>query len=146
MKKYHVPIWILGGIVLSLLLIACAMAQSAKINLIKYAETGDLLAIEHAFKNGADLEQRDWRLRTPLMAATHTNQIQVARFLIEHGADVNAKDASLDSPYLYAGAKGLKEILIMTLTHGADLKSTNRYGGTALIPAAERGHVQVVQI
>lgn len=115
MKKYLVPIWIIGGIILSLLLIGCAMAQSAKINLIKLAETGDLMAIEQAFKNGTNLEQRDWRLRTPLMAATHTNQIQVARFLIEHGADVNAKDASLDSPYLYSGAKGLKEILTMTL-------------------------------
>jgi ankyrin repeat protein len=33
----------------------------------------------------------------------------------------------------------------MTLLHGADLKSTNRYGGTALIPAAERGHVETVR-
>jgi hypothetical protein len=33
----------------------------------------------------------------------------------------------------------------MMLTHGADLKSTNRYGGTALIPAAERGHVETVR-
>jgi ankyrin repeat protein len=33
----------------------------------------------------------------------------------------------------------------MTLMHGADLKSTNRYGGTALIPAAERGHVETVR-
>ena len=33
----------------------------------------------------------------------------------------------------------------MTLAHGADLASTNRYGGTALIPAAERGHVEVVR-
>src|SRR5690606_15513038 len=50
-----------------------------------------------------------------------------------------------DSPYLYAGARGHDEILAMTLDHGADLKSTNRYGGTALIPAAERGHVQTVR-
>ena len=33
----------------------------------------------------------------------------------------------------------------MTLAHGADLRSTNRYGGTALIPAAERGHVETVR-
>src|SRR5690606_27993669 len=33
----------------------------------------------------------------------------------------------------------------MTLAHGADLESTNRYGGTALIPAAERGHVETVR-
>jgi ankyrin repeat protein len=33
----------------------------------------------------------------------------------------------------------------MTLAHGADLRSTNRYGGTALIPAAERGYVETVR-
>jgi ankyrin repeat protein len=33
----------------------------------------------------------------------------------------------------------------LTLANGADLKSTNRYGGTALIPAAERGHVETVK-
>ena len=33
----------------------------------------------------------------------------------------------------------------MTLAHGADLKSVNRYGGTALIPASERGHVETVR-
>ena len=34
----------------------------------------------------------------------------------------------------------------MTLEAGADLKSTNRYGGTALIPAAHHGHVETVRI
>src|SRR5690606_14673321 len=56
-----------------------------------------------------------------------------------------AKDHIEDSPYLYAGARGHQEILQMTLAHGADLRSTNRYGGTALIPAAERGHVETVR-
>ena len=37
-------------------------------------------------------------------------------------------------------------ILKLTLSHGADLKSTNRFGGTALIPAAERGHVEAVEM
>nr|WP_295904474.1 ankyrin repeat domain-containing protein [uncultured Bdellovibrio sp.] len=37
-------------------------------------------------------------------------------------------------------------MLVMTLEHGADLKSTNRYGGTALIPAAEKGHLETVKI
>ena len=34
----------------------------------------------------------------------------------------------------------------MTLAAGADLNSTNRYGGTALIPAAHHGHVETVKI
>lgn len=58
---------------------------------------------------------------------------------------MNAKDKINDSPYLYAGARGHLEILKLTLAHGADLKSTNRYGGTALIPASERGHVETVR-
>ena len=53
------------------------------------------------------------------------------------------QNSRLDSPYLLAGAEGRLEILRLTLLHGADLKSTNRYGGTALIPACERGHVVV---
>ena len=50
-----------------------------------------------------------------------------------------------DSPYLYAGAEGRLQILRMTLDHGADLASVNRYGGTALIPAAHHGHVETVR-
>lgn len=34
----------------------------------------------------------------------------------------------------------------MTLDHGADLRSVNRYGGTALIPAAEHGSVSTVRM
>jgi hypothetical protein len=37
------------------------------------------------------------------------------------------------------------EILQLTLAAGANLRSTNRYGGTALIPAAHHGHVETVR-
>jgi hypothetical protein len=38
------------------------------------------------------------------------------------------------------------QTLRLTLAAGADLKSTNRYGGTALIPAAHHGHPEAVKI
>jgi ankyrin repeat protein len=34
----------------------------------------------------------------------------------------------------------------LALSAGADLKSTNRYGGTALIPACHHGHVDTVRL
>ena len=34
----------------------------------------------------------------------------------------------------------------LTLANGADLDSFNRYGGTALIPAAHHGHVDTVRL
>lgn len=38
------------------------------------------------------------------------------------------------------------QILGLTLDHGGDVTSTNRFGGTALIPASEHGHVSTVRI
>ena len=37
------------------------------------------------------------------------------------------------------------DILRLTIDAGADPSLTNRFGGTALIPASERGHVEVVR-
>ena len=129
----------------SLAAIATGFALSKDTLLVEAAESGNIHTVERLLRDGADIEQRDWRGRTALLAATHGNQVETARMLISAGADVNAKDAIDDSPYLYAGARGHLEILELTLAHGADLRSTNRYGGTALIPAAERGHVETVQ-
>ncbi len=37
-------------------------------------------------------------------------------------------------------------MLRLTLAAGADVRNTNRFGGTALIPASEHGHVDTVKI
>lgn len=109
------------------------------------AAAGDAETVFALLTAGAAIDAQDDEGRTALLLATHGNHVAAARVLIEMGADVNIQDAILDSPYLYAGARGFHEILLLTLMHGADLKSTNRYGGTALIPACERGHVENVR-
>ena len=58
---------------------------------------------------------------------------------------MNIQDHMLNSPFLYAGAEGYLDILKLTIQAGADPSITNRYGGTALIPASEHGYVEVVQ-
>jgi ankyrin repeat protein len=78
------------------------------------------------------------------MAATHGRRAATVAALLRAGANVNIQDARRDNPFLYAGAEGLLDILRLTIAAGADTTITNRYGGTALIPAAERGHVDVV--
>jgi len=131
---------------LALAMTLTADAQSGRDQaLIAVAGKGDLAGFERLVREGASVAARDGRGRTALLAATHGNHVAVARALIAAGADVNAKDDIQDSPYLYAGAGGLIEILKLTLPK-ADLKSTNRYGGTALIPAAHHGHPEAVKI
>lgn len=113
--------------------------------LIQAAEVGDITAIKQFLKEGADINGRDTRGRTPVMAATHSNQVAVVKALVLAGADINLRDHQLDNPFLYAGAEGLMDILRLAIEAKADTKLTNRFGGTALIPAAERGHVDIVK-
>ncbi|MFD5177248.1 ankyrin repeat domain-containing protein [Nocardia sp. NPDC058379] len=110
------------------------------------AATDDVARVRDLLARGADPETRGDQGRTPLVAATKNRASAAAVALIEAGADVNAKDDLQDSAYLYAGAEGFDEILEPALRHGADLRSVNRYGGTALIPASEHGHVSTVRM
>jgi ankyrin repeat protein len=114
--------------------------------LLDAAERGEIVTVRKLVAQGARINWRDHRGRTPLLAATQRNRVEVAKFLIQEGADVNTKDLVQDTPFLYAGAEGRVEILKLMLAAGADLKDTNRFGGTALIPAAHRGHVEAVKL
>ena len=134
-----------AAILAIILMTAPALAQSRDQMVIAAAGRGDVATVERLIREGASLNARDTRGRTALLAATHGNHIEAARALIAAGADVNAKDNMEDSAFLYAGAEGRNEILKLTLP-AADLKSTNRYGGTALIPAAHHGHPETVRI
>ena len=114
-------------------------------NLIQAAERGDAALVQQLLRDGADLNGRDGRGRTPIMAATHGNRPAIVQILVQAGADINLQDEIKDNPFLYAGAEGRLEVLKLLIDARADTRITNRFGGTALIPAAERGHVEVVQ-
>lgn len=120
-------------------------ASARERELISAAERGNAAAVRDALAQGARIDARDERGRTALMAATHARRADLVRALLAAGADVDIRDDRLDNPFLYAGAEGLLDILQLTIDAGADPRLTNRFGGTALIPAAERGHVDVVR-
>ncbi|MNE17161.1 Ankyrin repeats (3 copies) [compost metagenome] len=66
--------------------------------------------------------------------------------MVKYGADVNQQADNLDSPFLYAGASGQTELLKLFLANGARFDVFNRYNGSALIPACERGHIETVRL
>lgn len=118
--------------------------QTMNQQLIQAAERGDTSTVLQLLAAGAAINSRDAAGRTSVMAATHGNQVETVQALIAAGADINLQDNRQDNPFLYAGAEGLLAILKLTIAAGANPKLTNRFGGTALIPAAERGPVEVV--
>ncbi|CAM5233470.1 hypothetical protein SGLAM104S_08824 [Streptomyces glaucescens] len=68
-----------------------------------------------------------------------------AEVLVAAGADVNAADDRADSPWLVTGVTGGVAMMRVLLPAGPDLTQVNRFGGSSLIPAAERGHVGYVR-
>ena len=68
------------------------------------------------------------------------------KLLLSEGASVNAQARDLDTPWLLAGALGRADMLRLMIPHKPDFKITNRFGGTALIPACEKGHVEAIRV
>lgn len=113
--------------------------------LLAAAERGDATAAAVAIRAGADLETRDERGRTPLLLAVTKDRLEVARLLVYLGADPDALDDQHDTPWLVTGVTGSVDLLEVLLPAGPDLTIRNRFGGTSLIPASERGHVAYVR-
>lgn len=114
--------------------------------LISAVSKKDLKLVAEILRSKPDMEVKDNKGRTALMIATYNQDNLIAEMLIKAGANVNAQDSMLNSPFLYAGASGNLTILKLCLANGANFDIYNRYGGTALIPAAEKRHLEVVKV
>ncbi len=119
--------------------------RKANSRLLSAAETGDATAAALAIRAGANLETRDEHGRTPLLLAVTKDRLAVARLLVYLGADPDALDDQHDTPWLVTGVTGSVDMLEVLLPARPDLAIRNRFGGTSLIPASERGHVGYVR-
>lgn len=109
-------------------------------------KNNDILGIRNAIKNGLDVNLKNNKNESLLLIATQNKRFEIAKLLVENGADVNAQATNLDTPFLLSGATGQTELVKLYLENGARFDVFNRYYGTALIPACERGHVETVRV
>lgn len=139
-------------IAISVLVVNCMNRKPVKSDnetmksIYKVIEENDIQQIKELINSKTDLEIRNQDGETPLMNAIYEDREEIAILLMNAGANVNAQDKILNSPFLYAGAEGKLNLVKAALKHGADFNVFNRYGGSALIPAAEKGHLEVVKL
>ncbi|MBL0738441.1 ankyrin repeat domain-containing protein [Flavobacterium sp. GN10] len=115
-------------------------------DILKAVQENNIDAVAKALKNGENVNLTDSHKRSLLLIATNNKNFEMAELLVKHGADVNQQADNLDSPFLYAGASGQTELLKLFLANGARFDVFNRYNGSALIPACERGHIETVRL
>lgn len=122
--------------------------QVEKGELLQAVEKKDVQKVKEILARNTDtINETNDKKETPLLIATHENDVEIAKLLIDAGADINQQDAIQDSAYLYAGAQGKTEILRYMMKNAKPNQQVrNRFGGNALIPAAEKGHLDNVRL
>ncbi|PAF49328.1 hypothetical protein BKH43_07030 [Helicobacter sp. 13S00401-1] len=115
-------------------------------NIFEAIKKRDVNMVKGILKTKPNLEIKNNKGQTPLMQAVYEKDNEIAFLLVDAGASVNTQDDILNSPFLYAGAEGNLDFVKKALKHGARFDIYNRFGGTALIPAAEKGHLDIVKL
>jgi uncharacterized protein len=110
------------------------------------AAAGNVATVTHLIAAKVPLDEKNSNGETALLIAVQKNQLEVASTLIAAGASINAQANNKDTPWLLAGASGRTEIIRAMIPAGPNFSIRNRYGGNALIPACERGHVEAIAL
>lgn len=122
------------------------MINQKKVNqqLMEAVTQQNMAGVKASLAAGAEVETRNSNGATALLVATELDNLVIAKLLLAKGANVNLQDNKEDSPFLFAGAEGRLALLKELAKHDPDQRVVNRFGGNALIPAAEKGHLETV--
>lgn len=139
-------------IVVSLSAAFVAGCASKSDKLIQAAFHGDLAAVSTLLEEGADIEARDSRGRTPLIAAAIEGHSGVVRFLVERDADIEARNSAGQTALLAAAGRGHGDVVRFLVEQGADVNArtyadaapTTEPETTALIQMAWRRDADTV--
>ena len=119
-------------------------------NFIHAVKNRDYQYLNEALSSGQtpDVIGSDWK--SALLIATERRDPAMVQWLLEHGAGIDFYDPAYkiidQTAFLFAGANGFNDILEILILHKPNVSIRNGYGGNALIPASEKGHVDTVKL
>ncbi|UNM96993.1 ankyrin repeat domain-containing protein [Ignatzschineria rhizosphaerae] len=116
-------------------------------NFFENIKKGNIDAIKTALIDDPKLlHAQDSQKRTTLLTAAMHQQYALCDYFIEAGVDLNLQDNSCLNPFLWAIINNdLKLVKRLIKTNNVDLKLLTRFGGNGIVPAAEKGHLEIVE-
>lgn len=113
---------------------------------LQQAAKGDKETVILFIKAGMDVNAKDNRGHTALIAASIRGHTDMVRLLIEKGADVNAKNNNGATALMQASGKGWIEIVKLLIEKGADVNAKENSGVTALMMASATGKSDIASL
>lgn len=136
---------LVAAVVVSVALAGCAAS------LHRAAQKGDLVVLQQQLEAGADINESDLLLGSPLAHAAFYCQPEAVSYLLQKGANVKASGEGSFHPSArplhWAAAGNCKETVRLLLDAGADINAKADYpwAGTPLGIAAEKGNIQLIE-
>lgn len=109
------------------------------------ASEGDDLAVAELIAQGAAVDATDEHGRTAILTAAMAGHHNTVKLLIDLGADVDCQDNTCLNPFLLGCVTGDEQLVRTMLAAGTDLTRLTRFGGNGLLPASEKGFVNIVE-
>ena len=105
---------------------------------------GTLDEVQKLVTQGASIEERDQRERTPFLLAVQAGDLNKAEFLLQRGASSRAR-GHCDTPALFYAIESHRAAMTDWLLRiGADMEQTDQFGETPLTTAAEHDNLHAV--
>ncbi|MHC5353378.1 ankyrin repeat domain-containing protein [Myroides sp. LJL115] len=120
--------------------------NTVDMDIVDLVKNRQLDKVKLALEQGANVNSTDSSNNPLILIATLNKDNAMANLLVDYKADVNLQGNNLDSAFLYAGASGQTQLVELYLNNGAKFDVFNRYNGSALIPASEKGHIETVKL
>lgn len=88
----------------------------------------------------------DSQKRSTLLVAVMNQHDMLCEYFIEAGVDLNLQDNMGFNPFLWAVIHNdLKMVKRLIKTGKVNLNLLTRFGGNGIVPAAEKGHLEIVE-
>ncbi len=95
--------------------------------------------------NRSVIFSKDKEKRTALLIAAMHKYYDLVQYLIMIGVDINAQDNKCFNPFLWGCIHNDVKLVRMMVNAGANIEVLTRFGGNGLVPAAEKGNVEMVE-
>ena len=130
-------------LILSFGIISCFMPNSFKLKIDSYEYVITANNINDTFK--AIIDNNIYEM-TPLIYASFSGNVPLAKFSIKSKADINAKDENGSTALIVATTNGNLEIIkYLSQERGLEVNAQDDIGLTALMYAAESGNLEIVK-